>query len=146
MVHEYEIVYIIRPDLDDADTNALIERIEGSVTETGGTLIDKEDWGKRKLAYPILKHQKGHYVLLRVASAADQILEIERRLRLDDRVIRFITVFVAETVDIELRKQQAVERRARAAEEAKRRAAETELDDSRYDDDEDDGGYDASLD
>lgn len=145
MIHEYEIVYIIRPDLDDADTNALIERVEASLTENGGTLIDKEDWGKRKLAYPILKHQKGHYILLRVAIGANQILEIERRLRLDDRVIRFITVFVSETVDIELRKQQAVERRARAAEEAKRRAAETELDDSRYDDDEEDG-YDASLD
>lgn len=123
MQHEYEITFILRPDLDDADTTAAIERVEATVIDGGGTLLDREDWGKRKLAYLIQKHAKGHYVLLRTVSDPASILEIERRMRLDDRVIRFLSVKVGDDVDLDLRKEQAAEvRAAREAAEAKARA------------------------
>src|SRR5690606_36634851 len=92
LVHEYEIVFIIRPDLDDADTLAAVERVETTVAETEGHLLERDDWGKRRLAYLVQKHAKGHYILLRILSSPTQILEIERKMRLDDRIIRFLTV------------------------------------------------------
>lgn len=123
MFHEYEIVFIIRPDIDDADTISAIERVEATLAETKGHLLERDDWGKRKLAYLIGKHTKGHYVLLHVLSDPASILEIERKMRLDDRVIRFLTSKLAEAVDVEAQLESAQERRKVKAEEAARRAA-----------------------
>ncbi|MCB9662539.1 MAG: 30S ribosomal protein S6 [Alphaproteobacteria bacterium] len=142
MVHEYEIVFIIRPDLDDADTLAAVERVEATVAETEGHLLERDDWGKRRLAYLVQKHAKGHYILLRILSSPTQILEIERKMRLDDRIIRFLTVKIADAVDIEPRLELAEEQRKIKAEEARRRAERAALegpdDDENSDDDDDD--------
>jgi len=91
-------------------------------------VLERDDWGKRKLAYLIRKHAKGHYVLLRVASNPSSILEIERRMRLDDRIIRFLTVNVADDIDVETRAKEAAESSRRRAEEAARRRAAGEMD------------------
>ena len=118
--HEYETIIIIRPDLDDADTDAIVEKIEAIVV-AGGRLLDREDWGKKRLAYPINKHQKGHYVLYNFLAEAPLISELERVIRITDNVVRFLTIRKAEAVDVETRIQQASEtRRVRLEEEAKR--------------------------
>lgn len=124
MFHEYEIVVIVRPDVDDADVKSAIERAEETITSQGGHVLERDDWGKRKLAYLIKKHSKGYYVLIRALASPTHIAELERRLRLDDRVIRFLTVKISEAVDVEFMLEQAVERRKAAeAARAEREAA-----------------------
>jgi small subunit ribosomal protein S6 len=124
--HEYELVTIFRPDLEDAALKADVEKIEGVVGDNGGMLLITDDWGKRKLAYPVRKHLKGHYVLVNFLSAPTLITEIERNLRIMEPVIRFLTSKVGDDVDIELRVSQAAEQRVRMAEEAARVQAEAE--------------------
>jgi small subunit ribosomal protein S6 len=138
LAHEYEIVFIIRADIDDAETTQVIEKIEAAVAEGGDRLLERDEWGKRKLAYLIKKQARGHYVLLRTASSPGSILEIERRMRLDDRIIRFMTVHVADDIDVEQRAKEAAESARIRAEEAARRRAAGELDemDGDYDRDE----------
>jgi len=145
LFHEYETVIIIRPDLDDADTNTIIEKFEGIIANRGGHLLLRDDWGKRKMAYAIQNHQKGHYVLLNHLSPASLIAELERIIRNEDRAIRFMTVLMDSDVDVPERLEQAAEVRApreaeakakseeearRAAEAAERAAAKNENDDS----------------
>ena len=96
MFNEYELTVIIRPDLDDPATYGLIEKLEGVIQDGEGTLLDRDDWGKRKLAYAIDRHLKGHYVLLDFASGPGLVYELERRMRNEDAILRFLTVRVEE--------------------------------------------------
>jgi len=123
--NEYETVIIVRPDLDDAQTYEIIERIEAVITEHGGHLLLRDDWGKRKLAYSVQKHQRGHYVLLRHLAPASLIFELERKIRIEDTIIRFLTVKQADAVDVPVRLEEAAEvRRTREEEAAKREELE----------------------
>ena len=130
--HEYELMLIFRPDLDDSDITARVEKVEGMITDNGGTLLLRDDWGKRKLAYAIKNHLKGHYFLLQFASPSSTISEVERRLRNEEPIVRFMTVKVGDDVDVAERmeaakvvqKQRAEEAAARAAAEAEAAAAE----------------------
>ena len=132
LTHEYETVVIIRPDLDDADTRENIEKLTSIITENSGTMLLKDEWGKRKLAYPIENHLKGHYVLFNFLGPATAIDEIERRIRINDRIIRFMTVKLEHNVDIpakiataaEIQAKRDEEARIRAEQEAERLAAE----------------------
>lgn len=149
MLTEYEIMFIIRPDIDDAEVDQVIERIEGAVTEGGGTLFERDDWGKRKLAYLIGKHARGHYVLLRSGLVHSAVTEIERRMRYEERILRFLVTNYGEVLDLEVRLQQAEERRKELADLAKRRR---EMGDSAYDeldrlgeDEEDEGPIDVAA-
>ena len=130
--NEYELMLIMRPDMDDSDTIALVEKVEGIITDNDGTLLLRDDWGKRKLAYAIKNHLKGHYILLLFASPASTIHEVERRLRNEEPVVRFMTVKVGDEIDVVERmeaakivqKQREEEAAARAAAEAEAAAAE----------------------
>lgn len=122
--HEYELTIILRPDLDDADTYAIVEKIEGAITAGGAHLLERDDWGKRKLAYLIDKHQKGHYVLLNFLSEPQGILEVERIIRIEDRILRFLTVRVADAVNVADRVAEAEIANKRKAEEQARLEAE----------------------
>jgi small subunit ribosomal protein S6 len=138
LFHEYEIVVIIRPDVDDADVKSAIERIETTLTELGGSILERDDWGKRKLAYIIQKHSKGHYVLFKLVAGPTHILEVERRMRIDDRIMRFLTVKMDEDVDVDQLKVQAEERRI-----ARANSGQTGRMDDLDDDDDDDDDYEA---
>lgn len=122
LLHEYETVVIIRPDLDDADTYSIVEKIEKIIDENDGKLLLRDDWGKRKMAYVIQKQQKGHYVLFSHLSPSELNDELERNIRNEDRVIRFMTVLIDRDVDVPERLAQAEEERARREAEAKARA------------------------
>ncbi|MEQ1500630.1 MAG: 30S ribosomal protein S6 [Myxococcota bacterium] len=140
--HEYETIIIVRPDIEDAAVFGIAEKVEQIVLGNAGHLLDREDWGKRKLSYPIAKHQRGHYLRLNYLCPAPLISEIERRIRNEDQVVRFMTVRLADAVDVPTRIEQAAVQRARREEEMKRRAAEAALgigdDDDDFDDDDDD--------
>ncbi|MBN2799835.1 MAG: 30S ribosomal protein S6 [Deltaproteobacteria bacterium] len=118
--NEYETVIIIRPDLDDAVTYAIVENLEAVIATNGGQLLYRDDWGKRKLAYPIKRHQKGHYVLETYVAPANIVLEFERKIRIEDNIIRFLTSKVAENVDIAERMEKAEEYRIKKAQEAEK--------------------------
>jgi small subunit ribosomal protein S6 len=124
--NEYETVVVLRPDLDDAQTYGIVEKLEKIIADNGGYLLDRDDWGKRKLAYPIAKHLKGHYVLLNHLAPAPVIAMVERHARIDDSVIRFMTVKMAGAVDVDLRVAQAEAERKKRDEERARRQAEME--------------------
>ncbi len=85
-------MFIVRPDVEEADLDKLIEGFSGNVTSGGGEVKHVEKMGRRRLAYTVRKFNDGFYVLLTVVAAGSLISEIERRLRVSEQVIKFITV------------------------------------------------------
>ena len=92
MSRTYEVMYIVRPDLEEADLDKLIEGFEKNVTDGGGEVKSTEKMGRRRLAYTVRKFNDGFYVLMTIVAAGSLIGEIERRLRVSEQVIKFITV------------------------------------------------------
>jgi small subunit ribosomal protein S6 len=92
MNRTYEIMFIVRPDVEEADLDKLIEGFSSNITNGGGEVKSVEKMGRRRLAYTVRKFNDGFYVLLNVAAAGSLISEIERRLRVSEQVIKFITV------------------------------------------------------
>jgi small subunit ribosomal protein S6 len=88
----YEVMFIVRPDVEDADLDKLIAGFEQTVTNGGGNVRSTEKMGRRKLAYTVRKFNDGQYVLLTVDADGKLIAELERRLRVSEPVIKFITV------------------------------------------------------
>lgn len=127
LLNEYETVIVIRPDLDDGQTYGIVDGLEEVITGNGGHLLIRDDWGKRKLAYAVQRHQKGHYVLQSYIAPPALVSEYERKIRIEDNIIRFLTVKIADSVDVPERLEQAAEvRRVRAEEAARRAEAEAE--------------------
>ena len=126
IMNEYETIYVTRPDLDAAEQTRLDEKFE-SVISKDGTILVKEVWGKRKLAYEIKKHTFGNYTYVNFVGPADIPTAIERSVRIEDNVIRFLTVKLEDTVDVEECRVVAEERQRKRAEkraqEAESRAA-----------------------
>jgi small subunit ribosomal protein S6 len=88
----YEVMFIVRPDIEDADVDKLIAGLEQTITNGGGNLRSTEKLGRRKLAYTVRKFNDGNYVLLTVDADGKLVAELERRLRVSEPVIKFITV------------------------------------------------------
>ncbi len=91
---KYETIFVADPTLTEDETEAIIKMIDETVTSAGGTVLKVERWGKRRLAYPILHKEEGFYVLMVVDCPAQLVKEIERRYRINDRIIRHQTVRV----------------------------------------------------
>jgi small subunit ribosomal protein S6 len=88
----YEVMFIVRPDVEDADLDKLIAGFEHTVVNGGGTVRSTEKLGRRKLAYTVRKFNDGNYVLLTIDADGTVVHELERRLRVSEPVIKFITV------------------------------------------------------
>ncbi len=86
----YEMVFIVRPDLEDAQVRATVERVASRITERGGTVLSTEPWGKRRLAYPIAKHREGIYVLTRFELDGERVQDLKNAVGLVEEVIRFL--------------------------------------------------------
>lgn len=137
-MREYEFTFVVQPEIDDEGLESIRQRFETTLEQQGATKLFYEDWGRRRLAYEIQGFQKGHYLVLHYLDVGRAIAEIERVGRLDDSVLRFLTVQADEEVeDIEARKAEAMgleeervrkaaERVEREAEEAAARTAEAE--------------------
>ena len=147
-MREYEFNFVIQPEITDEGIQRICERFEGIVERAGDTRLHYEEMGRRRLAYEIRNFQKGHYLTLHFLSNGKVVPDLERAARLDDSILRFLTVLSSENVaDIEARKSEAVlleedrkrkaaERAAREAEEAAARAAR-DTEESERDDDTD---------
>jgi small subunit ribosomal protein S6 len=88
----YEVMFIVRPDTLDEDVDKLIAGFEATVTNGGGTIRSTEKLGRRKLAYLVRKFSEGNYILLTIDADGPLVAELERRLRVSEPVIKFITV------------------------------------------------------
>ena len=88
----YETVFIARQDLTEAQVKEMTEKFSKIITDQGGKIHKTEHWGLRTLAYRINKNRKGHYVLLETDAAGTAIIELERNLRLNEDVLRSLTV------------------------------------------------------
>lgn len=86
----YELVYIIQPNLDEDGINELNGRIEQSIATQGGSITKTEVWGRRGLAYPIRKHIEGYYMLHHVDMPGEGIKEVEQTMRFSEDVMRFL--------------------------------------------------------
>ena len=109
----YEIIFIIDPDAEDAEVMRLTEAVQKIITDQGGSITKTEMMGKRQLAYEINHKRNGVYVLLEVDGSGAEIAELERRMRVNDRILRYMTVRVDED---RRRAQKLKDRRARKAE------------------------------
>lgn len=96
MQRTYEVMFIVRPDMPEEEQERLISTLDSQVAAGGGKVANVERMGKRRLAYVVRKFQEGLYVLLTVEGTGALIAELERRLRVSEPVIKFITVRVDE--------------------------------------------------
>jgi small subunit ribosomal protein S6 len=88
----YETVFIARQDLSDAQVKSITEAAEKVITDAKGKVVKTENWGLRTLAYKINKNKKGHYVLIESDAPAPAVIEMERTLRLNEEVVRYMTI------------------------------------------------------
>jgi small subunit ribosomal protein S6 len=93
-MREYELIFIVHPDLEETATNEVAERVQGWITEAGGKINKVDPWGKRRLAYPIRKQNEGQYFFLLVEMNPISVAEIERSLRFLEPVMRFLITAV----------------------------------------------------
>ena len=91
MNRTYELMFIVRPDMVEEDLNKLISTLDSTVTSAGGT-AKTEVWGKRRLAYKVAKFNDGIFVLMMIEGAGALVHEVERRLRVTEQVIKFLSV------------------------------------------------------
>lgn len=92
----YEVMYIVNPDTEGERIDKLNEAVGKLIEKEGGTVVRMDNIGIRNLAYPIQKKNQGHYVLFEVDGSGQEILEMERRMRVNDMIMRYITVRVDE--------------------------------------------------
>lgn len=91
-MRDYELIFIIQPNLEDEERVTLVEEIQEWVTAVEGQVTKLDYWGQRRLAYPIRKFQDGFYVLMNLELPADGVRELERRFQLSEQVLRYLTV------------------------------------------------------
>lgn len=140
-MREYETTFIVQPEISDDSCAEICARLDSVVEKHGGRHVMLDDWGKRKLAYEISKFQKGHYFVLYYLDEGKAVPDVERTLRLDESVLRFLTVKAADQVaDPDTRvafgleqeriqkekNAERAEREAEAAREAEARAVASE--------------------
>lgn len=108
----YECTFIARSDLSKADLQKLTDNVSKIVTDNGGTIIKTEQWGLKNLAYKINKAGKGHYVMLGVSISGPGLAELERNLRINEDIVRYMSVKVEgldETPSVMMRANQSGE-------------------------------------
>jgi small subunit ribosomal protein S6 len=96
-MRKYEIMFIVDPNFPEEEIDQLNSQVEGLITEGGGNVLETEKMGRKRLAYEVDRRTEGFYVLLTVEASGEIINEVERRFRVMDNVLRYITVRVDET-------------------------------------------------
>lgn len=112
----YEVMYIIDPDVPSDKVAKLNEAVGALIEKEGGTVVRMDDGGRRELAYPINKKNEGHYILFEIEGTGQEIAELERRMRVNDMIVRYLTVRVDEDrKSAELMRERRERRQARRA-------------------------------
>ena len=112
----YEELFIVKPDAPDEEVDQFVEQLRTQLTNAGATVDKIDKWGKRRLAYRVDKYREGAYVLFQFTAGPETVKELERRLRVSDLVLKFLTVRIDETLKrLEKRKKDRDKRAARRA-------------------------------
>jgi len=112
----YEELFIVKPDAPDEEADQFVEQLRTQLTSSGATVDKVDKWGKRRLAYRVDKYREGAYILLQFTAAPETVKELERRLRVSDIVLKYLTVRIDQTLKrLEKRKKDRDKRAARRA-------------------------------
>jgi len=130
-MRRYETIFILKPNVAEGDVDAVINKTLSIIEGDNGAIIKIDKWGLKKLAYLIKKENQGYYVYVDYASIPATVAEIERIFRIDDRILKYLTVKLADTCDPEAAREEL----ARA--ESARRASEDEAEEDDEDSSED---------
>lgn len=93
-MRDYEVVFIVHPDLDENAMKGVIEKVQTWITDSGGSIVKIDNWGKRRLAYVIRKQREGQYIFIQAQMAPTFTNELERNLRFLEPVMRFLITVV----------------------------------------------------
>ena len=99
-LRHYETLFILKPTLTDEEKAAIVENIKNVITQKGGEVVALDNIGVRELAYPINKFERGHYYIVYYKAPADAVLELERQMRYNEDLLRFMTVKYESKKDI----------------------------------------------
>jgi small subunit ribosomal protein S6 len=91
-MRDYELMYIVRPNIADEELTGMTDKVDTMVSNLGGSVSEKNPWGKRRLAYPIDKYEDGYYIVSKIKLDTDRARELEAQLKISDDVIRHILV------------------------------------------------------
>ncbi|KIL42875.1 30S ribosomal protein S6 [Jeotgalibacillus alimentarius] len=91
-MRKYEIMYIVRPDVDEDQKKAVTERFEEILTSNGGEIIESKEWGKRRFAYEINDYREGFYQIVKLNSGSEAINEFDRLAKISDDIVRHMTI------------------------------------------------------
>jgi small subunit ribosomal protein S6 len=97
---EYETIYILRSDVDSESAERIQARVNEAIERENGKLVKLESWGRRRLAYPVGKLRRGVYVYVKYVGGGGLVAEVERNLKLQEQVVKFMTVLTNEDVDL----------------------------------------------
>src|SRR6266446_3811898 len=111
-LRQYEVLFIVDPDADEDEVNKITEACKQIITDQGGSITKAETLGRRQLAYEILHKREGTFVDLELDGSGKEIAELERRMRVNDRILRYLTVRTDEQLQ---RAEKFKDKRARKA-------------------------------
>jgi small subunit ribosomal protein S6 len=104
VLREYEFTVIAKGDMPEADHAKIMEEYEKYLVADGGQILKRDEWGTKRLAFPIKKSYRGRYTIYDFVGNPKNLAEVERRMRIDDNILRFLSVRIGEDVDVERRK------------------------------------------
>ncbi len=105
-MRRYETIFIIDPDLSNEERNPVVEKLQEIINQHGGFLVITNEWGSKKLAYEVKKKIRGYYIRIDYCGTGKLVNEIERFFRIDDRVMKYMTVLLEREVDVEKIKEE----------------------------------------
>jgi small subunit ribosomal protein S6 len=125
-MRRYETIIIMDPDLPAEKQEPVLKRVEEAIAQQGGYLAFIDDWGSKKLAYAIKKKERGHYIRFDFCGTGAVVNEMERFFRIDDSILKYMTVLLDKQADIEKIKEEVAARASQAA-EPKEQATPSEI-------------------
>jgi small subunit ribosomal protein S6 len=105
MLKNYELLYLVHPDLEGS-TDKVSEKVAGFISKVDGEITNQEDWGKRKLAYPVAKNDFGVYILVNFTAESGKVPQVENNLKLSEEILRFMVVAIPEAKEPKPRKEK----------------------------------------
>ncbi|MBF0099840.1 MAG: 30S ribosomal protein S6 [Desulfobacterales bacterium] len=117
MMRRYETTFIVDPDLAQLDRDQLFKKIQELIPKHNGTIIEFEEWGLKKMAYEVKKKQRGYYVRIDYCGNPTFISEFERILRLDDKILKFMTIVLQQNANL-MKIKEEMESKAQSAQDS----------------------------
>ncbi len=138
-MRRYETIYILRPSLNEEEINTIVDNSTAVITGDGGQIIELDRWGMKKLAYPIKKEIQGFYVYSDYSGTPEAVAEMERKFRIEDAVLRYMTIKTADVItEEEIAEATTLAANKTVAEEESEDAEATEVEEEEEEEEEED--------